>query len=257
VSRAPSLARRTIQAVDDDSAVWGIARPVAWGLIAVPLALMAAIMIVGILDTKWFHFLIDEDGPIEWLQFFAILAASVAFALAARSANRTGRDGLTTIYLIVAVGAVLAAGEEISWGQRILGFATPAALDTINHQGESNLHNISSIQRLFNLGEMAAGLYGLAVPLLWLSSRIRARAERWVDPIVIPPICLAAAFCLPFVYRAIRLVILPDPGERIVELGEVPELTFYVGTLVTGAVTARILRSRAAGRAVGPGHPDG
>ena len=33
-------------------------------------------------------------------------------------------------------------GEEISWGQRILGFGTPEVLMEINHQQEFNLHNI-------------------------------------------------------------------------------------------------------------------
>ncbi len=37
---------------------------------------------------------------------------------------------------------VFIAGEEISWGQRILGFATPDFLLNLNAQGEFNLHNI-------------------------------------------------------------------------------------------------------------------
>ena len=37
---------------------------------------------------------------------------------------------------------VFGAGEEISWGQRILGFETPEALKDINRQDELTLHNI-------------------------------------------------------------------------------------------------------------------
>lgn len=238
---SPASSNAIVRALDDDSARWRISRPLAWTLLIAPLALMAVMMIVGTLDSVLFHFFVDEDHPIEWLQFFAILIGSVAFATAAVRAYRTGRGGLAFIYAIVAVGAFLAAGEEISWGQRLLGFATPEALEDINHQAESNLHNISAVQRLFNLGEMFAGLYGLLLPLLWLSASFRSRTKRWLDPLLIPPLCLVALFFLPFAYRAVRLVFLPDVGERIVELGEIPELTFYTGVMVMGIVTARAL----------------
>ena len=58
---------------------------------------------------------------------------------------------------------------------------------------------------------------------------------------LVPPLCLVVLFFLPFAYRAIRLTLLPDVGERIVELGEVPELTFYIGVMIMGLVTARRL----------------
>ena len=237
----PASSNAIVRALDEDSALWGIPRPLAWTLLIAPLVLMATMMVVGGLDSAVFHFFIDEDHLIEWLQFFAILIGSIAFALAAIQANRLGRRRLAVLYAIIAVGAFLAAGEEISWGQRLLGFSTPEALEDINHQAESNLHNISAFQRLFNLGEGLAGLYGLAIPLLWQWSRFRSRAERWLDPLLVPPLCLVVLFFLPFAYRAIRLTLLPDVGERIVELGEVPELTFYVGVMIMGLVTARRL----------------
>jgi len=138
---------------------------------------------------------------------------------------------------------VVIAGEEISWGQRIFGWGTPVALEDVNHQGESNIHNIGVVQKAFNLGELFAGLYGAALPILWAVPRIRARLAR-LDPILVPPLCLVALFVLPFIYRSIRLILLPDVGERGVELGEVPELTFYVGVLVVGIATARVLGKR-------------
>ncbi len=51
----------------------GISRPLAWTLLIAPLVLMATMMVVGALDSAVFHFFIDEDHLIEWLQFFAIL----------------------------------------------------------------------------------------------------------------------------------------------------------------------------------------
>ena len=226
-----------------DSVLWGIAVALAWTLIIAPLVLMAVMIVLAAVDVDLFHFLIDEDHPIEWAQFFAIAAAAVAFAIAAIRARRHGRRGLMVLYLLIGVACVVVAGEEISWGQRIFGWGTPAALEDVNHQGEANIHNIGVVQRAFNLGELAAGLYGAALAILWAVPRIRARLAR-LDPILVPPLCLVALFVLPFVYRSIRLILLPDVGERGVELGEVPELTFYVGLLVVGIATARILGKR-------------
>ena len=130
----------------------------------------------------------------------AILAASVAFALAAWRAQQAGPARPDVLFLLVAVGAFVVAGEEISWGQRILGLTTPDALNDINHQGETNIHNISSLQRVFNLGELLVGLYGFAIPVLWASraARHRLRLDRLrLDALLIPPLCLGSLFFLP------------------------------------------------------------
>ncbi len=47
------------------------------------------------------------------------------------------------VYLLGGMAMVFAAGEEISWGQRIFGFATPDFLLPWNYQKEFNVHNIS------------------------------------------------------------------------------------------------------------------
>ncbi len=46
------------------------------------------------------------------------------------------------MYILAGIGLVFVAGEEISWGQRIIGFATPDYLLDNNIQEELNLHNI-------------------------------------------------------------------------------------------------------------------
>ena len=47
------------------------------------------------------------------------------------------------VYILGGMAMVFAAGEEISWGQRIFGFATPDFLLPWNYQKEFNVHNIS------------------------------------------------------------------------------------------------------------------
>ena len=43
---------------------------------------------------------------------------------------------------MLAVASFVLAWEEISWGQRILGFETPDEIEQINAQQETNLHNM-------------------------------------------------------------------------------------------------------------------
>ena len=48
------------------------------------------------------------------------------------------------VYILGGMAMVFAAGEEISWGQRIFGFATPDLLMTLNEQKEFTVHNIAT-----------------------------------------------------------------------------------------------------------------
>ena len=55
-------------------------------------------------------------------------------------------------YILGALAFVFAAGEEISWGQRIFLFETPDYLRERSRQDEFNLHNIEGLQGLFYRG---------------------------------------------------------------------------------------------------------
>ncbi len=46
--------------------------------------------------------------------------------------------------MLGAAACMLAAGEEISWGQCLFGWTTPDFLMGLNQQGETNIHNIYS-----------------------------------------------------------------------------------------------------------------
>ena len=59
----------------------------------------------------------------------------------------------------LAVGMAVVAGEEIGWGQRLLGYATPDFLSQ-DSQGEANVHSLRGVGRL--LREANRGLLLLA-----------------------------------------------------------------------------------------------
>ena len=80
-----------------------------------------------------------EDGWIENLTAISLfLAGFLLFATARMERNSIRR----CIYVLGGLVMMFGAGEEISWGQRIFGFATPDILLDLNEQKEFNVHNM-------------------------------------------------------------------------------------------------------------------
>ena len=94
-----------------------------------------------VVDPTTFQALTREDYWVENLTaVWFLLAGLLLFvtALVERSFFRR------CVYILGAMAMVFAAGEEISWGQRIFGFATPDFLMHLNESKEFNVHNISN-----------------------------------------------------------------------------------------------------------------
>ncbi|QIQ86872.1 MAG: hypothetical protein G9473_09380 [Erythrobacter sp.] len=102
----------------------------------------AGLTILAIADARTFTVLFEEDGPFEYgsaLLYFGAAGACLALAGRAR-----GRARLRLWLAGLAALFVFVGGEEISWGQRLLGFGTPDDLAAVNVQGEFTLHNVYS-----------------------------------------------------------------------------------------------------------------
>ncbi|GJM36519.1 MAG: hypothetical protein DHS20C18_55200 [Saprospiraceae bacterium] len=84
-------------------------------------------------------FLFEEDGLLENLTALLSFSAAVIFLYLALKNEKSIKR-----FFLLALGALLFlfAMEEISWGQRIIGWETPKALHKVNTQHETNLHNI-------------------------------------------------------------------------------------------------------------------
>ncbi|HEV3002107.1 MAG TPA: hypothetical protein VGW75_15300 [Solirubrobacteraceae bacterium] len=111
-----------------------------------------------------------------------LFVASICFGIAAVRTRRALGAGASTVSAwkpvvlgVLAVGLFFAAGEEISWGQRIFGVDTPESVRAENAQGELNVHNLwavnGALDTIFQF--FWAGLF-VAVPLaaaLWRPAR--------------------------------------------------------------------------------------
>src|SRR5688572_4060420 len=98
-------------------------RTARWAPHAIALAALGAIVLCALVSRRTYKILVQEDGWIEWATFLAFVAAGV---IAARGALDRARPRLLRILLAgLALFSIFVAGEEISWGQRMIGFRPP------------------------------------------------------------------------------------------------------------------------------------
>ena len=116
------------------------------------LILLSVLLVFNLVfNVDAYSALAQEDALVEnSTAFLFFLTALLLLAIVARGRGVPGR----WLYLLGAFAFVFAAGEEISWGQRIFGFETPSYLREINLQNEFNLHNIDTVafQRAYQMG---------------------------------------------------------------------------------------------------------
>jgi hypothetical protein len=168
--------------------------PVLVALLVIVVSLYLALL----LDDPAVTWLIREEHPIELLGALSLLASSVAcLALWGRVRGDVRWPRLRRLSLLVLAALFFFGfGEELSWGERILGFAPPESLAEANRQHEANLHNLEfwsgslDADRLFQLFWLVMGVLAPAVSL-WRPAR--RRLQRLV-PIL--PLWLAPLFVL-------------------------------------------------------------
>ncbi|MCP5056620.1 MAG: hypothetical protein GY937_07800 [bacterium] len=201
--------------------------------------LLANLLVLGVLafawalelrDPEFFYRTVQEDGTVEWVSFWAFFLASGTWALAAwRQRRSTGQ--LPWFLGGVALFCLFVAMEEISWGQRLLGFQPPAYFLEHNYQQEANLHNVIATDlRMLVFSAVIAG-YGIALPLLALAPPV-ARLLRGLA-VVGPPAGLIPIFAVSLVVYEIY------PWDFA---GEIVELMVGLGFLFAALMRAHEFR---------------
>ena len=151
-------------------------KPVIYIALAAYIALAFSSLAMG---NSLLAITIPEDHFFELIGAFSFLVTSLLFFygfwLARKSPDKT-RASLVKrfVYLGLALLFLFGAGEEISWGQRLLGFETPAAISEVNRQEEFNLHNLSAWEasqfldpdRLFDIFWFLLAVFTPAVALV-------------------------------------------------------------------------------------------
>ncbi|NBC88704.1 MAG: hypothetical protein GVX90_04290 [Alphaproteobacteria bacterium] len=177
----------------------------AWAVFALAAAGLTALAIV---DAPTFTGLFVEDGPFEYAS--ALLYAIAAAACLVLAARARGRGRLRLWLAGLAALFVFVGGEEVSWGQRIVGFGTPDDLAAVNVQGEFTLHNVWSNSLFVYPGLAVTAALLFVLPLL---HRHNAVIRRLLDALEFPvaPVSSSALYGLAAACYAVAGLALGTP----------------------------------------------
>lgn len=141
------------------------------------LALVTLIVAAGIvlfytaLDT-WIIYT-EEDGTVEWLTVLGLLMGSAVCINRFIRLRKERSWWFLTVVLGLGILLFAAAGEEISWGQRILGIQSSEFFIENNAQGETNFHNLvvggEKLNKIiFSIGlSIVLAIYLVVFPLVY------------------------------------------------------------------------------------------
>jgi hypothetical protein len=189
------------------------------------LVFVAIIIGVGFLlffiNITAFDRYVVEDGVVEWLTVLGLLLG--AFVCFGRFIKLLGKRSwiFLAISLLLGLMLFLVAGEEISWGQRILGIEPSDYFKKNNLQSETNFHNlvvngIKINKVVFSLGLIVMlSIYLLLFPFLY---RRNTGFKKWIDSwgILLPQNYQILAFLLLF---AVTSLMKHEKNAELLECG--------------------------------------
>lgn len=225
-----------------DSAVDRGGRAFAWSLFAV-LSVFCLYFLAT--DTTLLNNMFAEDTFGENISvLFLAFSGFVFLYLVTRMRSPSGRIEWEKyiFYLLFGLMFLFGAAEEISWGQRIIGFDTPEGWP--NRQDEANLHNLfnKDPNKFFSLSNLLVTLLmvicGLVIPV---ANRVSSSARDFLRRINFPVLSTAAAIFMIF-GAAIHTEAL---HSYYVETDEIRELFMSCGFLVFALERLKAYRSRA------------
>jgi cell division protein FtsW (lipid II flippase) len=198
----------------------------SWSLTEKIILLLVALMLVtGFVlfyaNRELFMRYTYEDGIVEWLTVFGLLLGSAVCIYRFVKLLRKRNGIFLAVTLLLGIMLFVVAGEEISWGQRILGIESSDFFQKNNLQKETNFHNlvvdgVKVNKVIFTFGLIAAlGIFLLVLPYLY---RRYEGIKRWADGwgILIPQPYQIAAFLLLFVITAL---LRHDKNAELLECG--------------------------------------
>ena len=186
---------------------------------------VAVLLVIGYVlfytDKPEFSRYVAEDHTVEWFTVLGLLLGSfVSLGRFFRLFKRRSWWFLAVTFLL-GLFLFFAAGEEISWGQRIFGIRSSEFFNQNNAQGETNLHNLqvngvklNKIIFTYGLGA-AMALYLLVLPILY---RKNAWWKNFLDRSAVPVARLHQIIAFALAIIAAQLI--PDgKNAELLECG--------------------------------------
>ncbi len=181
----------------------------SWAIVGLPVLLT---LYLFYMQPVAFVLFVHEDYWAEWATSF-FFSAAFLYLLFAMVIDPTRRKWG---YALLALAAFFVAGEEFSWGQRMLGVGSTRFFAENNVQREMNLHNLAPNP---SSGLIAVAILVWVVGIGWAAKRA-PYVSRWVERIGIP---LPPRRLRPLFYACAAVLFLshfPNLVPKITEIGE-------------------------------------
>ncbi|GJL78483.1 MAG: hypothetical protein NPINA01_14720 [Nitrospinaceae bacterium] len=207
----------------------------------------------------------DEDNLIENLGAIFLLTASILFITIYSKSSGLGNSfgkyhtNKNVFYILLAAFFFLCFAEEISWGQRIIGWETPTAIKEVNLQEETNLHNLEifdwgqiNLVTLFSVFWLS---YFVFVPLL---NRYSSRANGFFKTIALPcpPLWIGGLFLVNYFTAKFVYLSNADAHKSIIDaINELKESNHAFNFAVFGIYELKAVLLKLKGREKKPPHP--
>ncbi len=153
-------------------------------------------LLLYIFSHKTFVTVNSEDHIIEYYQFVLYIGAAVYLFKTYLHLNKQP-DILKYFFLFATLAVTFVAMEEISWGQRIIGFGTPEVILINNVQNEFSFHNLKPFQAILHHSYIILGLLGT---FAWPISKKYFIKLHHKFKVLIPPPQLSFFFFTLFVF---------------------------------------------------------
>ena len=232
-------------------------------LVAYILPPIAFLVLPVVFDRHTLARLGAEDALFENIGAAAFFIASGLFllAFARSSAGANTFFGIKTkrnvYFLLLSALMFVCFAEEISWGQRIFGWQTPAWLAAVNAQGETNIHNLLPFsakdstgtrkpffELLLNMNRLLAIFtlaYTILLPLIVRHSDLAGDFVRYAG-VPVPPMAIGGLFA--GVYLSFHVTILIYGLDRVKNLDELKESLYGGIYCILAAAYARAEKHR-------------
>lgn len=216
---------------------WSTRSLLVWGTVSLLVA--AGIQLLWAVAPELYIWLGTEDALGENLTALFYFIAGVLLWIGVQREVRAGAP-VRRFVLQVLLGLffVFVAGEEISWGQRIIGFGTPDSMKDSNVQGEFNIHNYDFLSGDLLLDQhrllvLFVLINGVILPICY---RFIPAVRRFLNSIAFPmvPLCCAGFFILPLLQARMLSQSSPHWAHA-----EVSELVYASGFLLSSVAAAR------------------
>jgi len=173
----------------------------------------------------------DEFGENMTAVFYFV--AGILLVLHSRGEMKDGSTLVKqSLPILLGLFFLFIAAEEISWGQRILGFGTPESMQSINRQGEFTIHNLGLFDKEgaiidhYRATHLFVLFQGILLPLAYRFWPFARRTMNRVNFPVVPLACVGF-----FVLSMVHVQLTKYMGSQWFHM-EVRELMFSMGFFV-------------------------